>query len=406
MTHWRCDLCCTCYTVHLLSKKALWPHILVPGSSARCSLHGVGSQVPPGPRGGSKGPHVISEIPPKCRHPGAGPHVNGQLGDIQPSHGSLAATKIGSESQDWKQSLRPWPLKEEQSAPAKVKMMPTFGPKILGMPGENLRSSFKQRIRDIRVRFGRLKPTEGSRKESLKRAASSDYEDVFSSKISVVLAHWDQRPPTEVESPAKRPRRDKQRTFPITNPRMMLNRGSQVAGLSGPRVKRDGQKVLSGIATSPGFKIYEDYEDFQSSGQGFKDFTCTSVSIGQTPPPPLPPRKSQYCLPPPLPRDRLGSSSVRQAHLVLRREALLRNLENEETTAEPVVVKRETFFSDLDHNGRQEPIVLRREAILRNLEQNRLRRLHQMAKYTGHGILWETPASAWNCRKEYNLTWK
>ena len=263
-------------------------------------------------------------------------------------------------------------------------MMPTFGPKILGMPGENLRSSFKQRIRDIRVRFGRLKPTEGSRKESLKRAASSDYEDVFSSKISVVLAHWDQRPPTEVESPAKRPRRDKQRTFPITNPRMMLNRGSQLAGLSGPRVKRDGQKVLSGIATSPGFKIYEDYEDFQSR-LGFKD------STNQTPPPPLPPRKPHHCLPPPLPRDRLGSISVRQAHMVLRREALLRNLENEETAEETVVIKRETFLSNL----RREPIVLRREAILRNLEQNRLRRVHEMATNRGRqGVRWETPASA------------
>ena len=256
--------------------------------------------------------------------------------------------------------------------------------------GENLRSSFKQRIKDIRVRLGlKLKPTEGSRKENLKRAACSDYEDVFSSKISVVLAHWDQRPPTE--SPAKRPRREKQRTFPITNPRTMLSRGSQVVGTSSPRLKKDGLKVLSGIATSPGFKIYEDYEDLQSSGQGFP------CSTGQTPPPPLPPRKAQYCLPPPLPRDRLGSSSVRQAHLVLRREALLRNhLENAENSEEePVVLKREMFLSGLDPvNGREEAVVLRREAILRNLEQNRLRRIHQMARNTGQGILWQTPASA------------
>ena len=270
--------------------------------------------------------------------------------------------------------------------------MPTFGPKILGMPGENLRSSFKQRIRDIRVRFGQvLKPTQGSRKKSLKRAAASDYEEVFSSRISVVLAHWDQRPHAEVGSPAKRLRRDKQRSFPITNPRTMLNRGSQVVGISSPRAN----KVLSGITTSPGFKIYEDYEDFQSSGHGFKEFRSTTGSTNcQTPPPPLPPRKANYCLPPPLPRDRLGSSSVRQAHLVLRREALLRNLDNEETEEEPVVLKREIFLSDLDPKLRQEPIVLRREAILRNLEQNRLRRIHQMAKNTGQGILWETPASA------------
>ena len=292
--------------------------------------------------------------------------------------------------QDWQQSLRPCPLKEEQSAGAKVEMLPTFGPQILGVPGENLRSSLKQRIRDIRVRFGQvLKPTQGSRKESLKRAAASDYEEVFSSKISVVLAHWDQRPLAKVESPAKRLRRDKQRSFPITNPRTMLNKGSKVVGISSPRVNKDGQKVLSGIATSPGFKIYEDYEDFQSSGQDLKE-----IPSSQTPPPPLPPRKPNYCLPPPLPRDRLGSSSVRQAHLVLRREALLRNLDNEQTAEEPVAPKREMFLSDLDPRLRQEPIVLRREAILRNLEQNRLRRIHQMAKNARQGILWETPASA------------
>ena len=286
-----------------------------------------------------------------------------------------------SEPQDWQQSLRPCPLTEQQHQVDK--MLPTFAPKILGMQGDDLRGGFKQRLRDIRLRFGKvLKPTQGTRKESLKRAAS-DYEEVFSSKISVVLAHWDQRPPAEVESPAKRPRKDKQRTFPNTNPRTMLNRGSKV-GITSPRVNKDAQKVLSGIATSPGFKIYEDYEDFQSR-LGFKD------STNQTPPPPLPPRKPHHCLPPPLPRDRLGSISVRQAHMVLRREALLRNLENEETAEEPVVLKRETFLSSL----RREPIVLRREAILRNLEQNRLRRVHEMATNRGRqGVRWETPASA------------
>ena len=87
----------------------------------------------------------------------------------------------------------------------------------------------------------------------------------------------------------------------------------------------------------------------------------------------------------------MGSISVRQAHMVLRREALLRNLENEETAEEPVVLKRETFLSSL----RREPIVLRREAILRNLEQNRLRRVREMATNRGRqGVRWETPASA------------
>ena len=259
-------------------------------------------------------------------------------------------------------------------------MFPTLATKVVGMQaGEDLRSSWKQRIRDIRLRLGLVaRPTKG-----LKRAAlpSSDYEEVFSSDMSEVLAHWDQR---RGESPAKRPRRDKQRIFPITNPRTMLNRGSQVVPIKSPPVK-DFQKVLSGIATSPGFKIYEDYEDFQTSGQG----------SSQSPPPPLPPRKPHYCLPPPLPRDRLGSSSVRQAHLALRREAILRNLENENPSENPNALGREIIFSDLDSNFKREPIVLRREAILRNLERNRLRRLHQMARTPdGKDTLWETPASA------------
>ena len=74
---------------------------------------------------------------------------------------------------------------------------------------------------------------------------------------------------------------------------------------------------------------------------------------------------------------------MRRAHIVLRKEALLRNLEEKDTTEEQEVFKRET-------SGRKEKVVLRREAILRNLERNRQRRLQEMA----HTKYRETPASA------------
>ena len=243
------------------------------------------------------------------------------------------------------------------------------------MAGENIRSGLKQRFRHIRARLGLGKRREGGRKESLKRGAtsSSDYQEVFSSDISEVLAHWHQKPLADCGSPAKRSRRQNPATFPITNPNMLANSGPFVFGKSTPRVQKCVPKVLSGIVTSPGFKIYEDYEELQSGSQD------SPISA----PPPLPPRKPQYCLPPPLPRDRVGRSSVRRAHIVLRKEALLRNLEDKDTAEEQEVFKRET-------SGRKEKVVLRREAILRNLERNRQRRLQEMA----HTKYRETPASA------------
>ena len=78
--------------------------------------------------------------------------------------------------------------------------------------------------------------------------------------------------------------------------------------------------------TSPGFKIYEDYREPKPREP--------SAPTGSPAPPPLPPRRAPCALPPPRPRSVRRrplpllptgeQGSLRRAHAVLRREAMVR----------------------------------------------------------------------------------
>ena len=78
--------------------------------------------------------------------------------------------------------------------------------------------------------------------------------------------------------------------------------------------------------TSPGFKIYEDFRE--------PKFGEPLAPMGSPAPPPLPPRRAPSALPPPRPRSVRRrplpllptgeQGSLRRAHAVLRREAMVR----------------------------------------------------------------------------------
>ena len=96
--------------------------------------------------------------------------------------------------------------------------------------------------------------------------------------------------------------------------------------------KGDGHSQAIAVASSPGFKIYEDYQE---------------VAIASTPPPALPPRRPR-CAPPVAP-GRASRLSLRMSHLLLRKKA----------------------------DSRQKHVALRREQILQSLERRRVRRVRE-----------------------------
>lgn len=96
--------------------------------------------------------------------------------------------------------------------------------------------------------------------------------------------------------------------------------------------KGDGHSQAVAVASSPGFKIYEDYQE---------------VALASTPPPPLPPRRPRC--PPPATPARAGRLSLRMSHLLLRKKT----------------------------DSREKHVALRRGQILASLERRRVRRVRE-----------------------------